>query len=81
MQVSPFNYISSDVFMPLIDWCPSWLPDWPTLNQALVYLSGNLFGVSYMHVYDPLALLKLYKSIKQIPKKANSEATFQQTKH
>lgn len=28
------------------------------LNLALVDLSGNFFGVFYIHIYDPLVVLK-----------------------
>lgn len=58
MQVSSFNYISSDVFIPLTDRCPGQLPGGLPLTLALVDLNGNFFGALYTHVYDPLAALK-----------------------
>lgn len=58
MQVSSFNYISSDVFILLIDRCSGQLLGDLPRNLALVDLNGNFFGAFYMHVCDPLAALK-----------------------
>lgn len=80
MQPSPFNCISSDVLMPLIDWCPGQVPSWLPFDLALVSLNETFCGIFYIYIYDPLAILEAIE-INQILSKVCSEVTFQQMKH